>query len=91
MCCAAIWSAVVPLRTSAPSVSFGCTPLSQTVPARECSPLPSPRASACFWLSPTGTITWSWNGASGLRVRGSSVIRPSPAGCHDFITAPLGM
>ena len=91
MCCAAIWSAVMPLRTSAPSVSFEWTPLSQTVPARECSPLPSPSASACFWLRPIGTMTWSWNGASGLSVGESSSSAPSPAGYQCFITAPFGM
>ena len=57
------------LRTSAPSVRLGCTPLSHTVCPRECSPLPSPHDSACRWLRPVGTSTWSLKGASGRERR----------------------
>ena len=88
-CAAAIWSAVIPARTSAPSVSFGWTPLSHVAVARVCSPLPSPRASACPWASPLSTTMRSRNGSRGRSV-GDSSRAVFAGGVHDSIAMPLG-
>ena len=91
MCRAASWSAVVPARTSEPSVCFGCTPFSHVELARECSPLPSPRGSACPWARPLTTVSCLRYGSRGCRMRDSAKPGPVSAGVHSCITAPLGM
>ena len=79
-CAAAIWSAVVPRRMSAPSVFLGCTPFSHVAQARECSPLPSPSDSPCFCARPLTIVRRSRYGANGVRMGENVKSAPVPFG-----------
>ena len=89
---AAVWSIVLPPRRSAPSVRFGCTPLSQTALARAWSPEPSPTsASAGREARPETTTRRSLNGSIAFSVGVNSKSRPTASGVHFPRMAPFGM
>ena len=79
---AAIWSAEIARRKSAPPVLYGWTPVRNVAVARAWSPGPSPSARPFTCASPPNTLTYSRNGSSGFIVGLNSKFAPAVFGVH---------
>src|ERR1035437_1084222 len=75
---------------SAPSVFFGCTPVSHVAPARAWSPGPSPRERPLICARLLSTSVRSRNGANAFMVELNSKAAPSPEGLQLDSMIPFG-